>query len=126
MPSVETTVSNPRTARLERTRSTMLGSSSTSRARVLTVASGIGARPDRQRGEPLVLADVGTLRVRSRRLDGQADPERRPGRRLRELDLAAVRLDDPAGDREPEPGAGGARAVAAGRVKRRRGQCGRE
>src|ERR1051326_1214910 len=39
MPSTETTVSNPRTARLDRIRSTMLGSSSTTRAQVLRASS---------------------------------------------------------------------------------------
>ena len=43
-PSAETTVSNPRTDRLDRIRSTMFGSSSTSRARVLATPSDIMIR----------------------------------------------------------------------------------
>ncbi len=44
-PSADTIVSNPRTDRLDRIRSTMFGSSSTSRARVLATPSDITIRP---------------------------------------------------------------------------------
>ena len=48
-PSTETTVSKPRTARLDRIRSTMFGSSSTTRARVFPACVGISAGSPRRR-----------------------------------------------------------------------------
>src|SRR5581483_11893403 len=89
-PSVETTTSNPRTARLARIRSTILGSSSTSRTRVFGASSDIGR-----------VALVGVA------LDREAYREAAAAPRALELDGAAVGVDDAARDRQPEPGAGG-------------------
>src|ERR1700732_2792504 len=103
MPSTLTMVSKPRTARLDRIRSTMLGSSSTTRAQVLRVSSVIvTVVVPSVRGQP-PRVDLG--------LDGQVDAEAGALGQRDQLDPAAVGLHDPLGDGQAEAGAG-ALAVA--------------
>src|SRR5579862_1782343 len=94
MPSTDTMVSKPRTARLDRIRSTMLGSSSTTRAQVLRVSSVIFRWSSFAPG-----------------FDGQVDAEAGALARRGQLDPAAVSLHDAPCDGQAEPGAG-ALAVA--------------
>src|SRR5579862_2553854 len=99
MPSTDTIVSNPRTARLDRIRSTMLGSSSTTRAQVLRASSvivtvvvpSVRARP--RSGCP-ARVDLG--------LDRQVDLEAGALGQRGQLDPAAVSLHDPLGDGQAE------------------------
>src|SRR5208282_5099951 len=94
MPSTLTMVSKPRTARLDRIRSTMLGSSSTTRAQVLRASSVIVTVAVPSFGRQPARVDLG--------LDGQADAEAgAPGQRG-QLDPAAVGLHDPLGDGQAE------------------------
>ena len=117
MPSAETTVSNPRTARLDRIRSTMFGSSSTRSALVLAAGSGIDVSARRPGGSLHTAGEGGQLIVlpvivgvaarscTSRRLDRKADSEGRPRGHARELDPAAVGFDDSSCDGQAEAGA---------------------
>src|ERR1700753_2710519 len=121
IPSWDTTVSNPRTARLDRIRSTMLGSSSTTRTRVLAVVSGIvllsgGGAPGHQYQRP----GAGLARVPGH-VGRQADPEPgAPGQPV-QLDPALVGLGDALGDGQAEPGpAGPGPAPATGLERRHR------
>src|ERR1700723_1128672 len=126
IPSTLTTVSKPRTARLDRIRSTMLGSSSTTRAQVLRAVSviTIGPGPPGIRGYPL----VGLAEGQELGLDGQRHAEAGARGPRRQLDPAAVRLHDALGDGQAEAraralagfGAGG--AGAAGGFERGGGQ----
>src|SRR6201996_2919684 len=119
MPSWDTTVSNPRTARLDRIRSTILGSSSTTRTRVLAVVSGIvllsGRRApghqDQRPGSilPRVAGHVGR----------QAHPEPGPLWQPLQFYPALVRLGDALGDGQAEPGPAGAGPAPAARLERR-------
>src|SRR5579862_4256320 len=115
MPSTDTTVSNPRTARLDRIRSTMLGSSSTTRAQVLRVPSAVitVAAPLAQDG---AAAGGRTASARARprsgrparvgiRLDRQVHLEAGALGQRDQLDPAAVGLHDPLGDGQAEAGA---------------------
>src|SRR5208282_3344998 len=104
LPSVDSTVSKPRTARFERMRSTMLGSSSTMRTLV----------------GPAWLLIVGPLFLRL--LHGQGNAQARPAGRLLQLHEAAVRLHDALGDGQAEAGAGFPAPV---RPPDRRGRGGR-
>src|ERR1700742_71369 len=122
MPSWETTVSNPRTARLDRIRSTMFGSSSTTRTRVLAVASGIvllfGVGPARDQGQRPGTGVRGVLLGVGRQIDLELgalveSPQ---------LDPAVVGIDDALGDGQAEPGSTGPGPPAAGRLERRGGQ----
>src|SRR6202042_2540533 len=92
-----TMVSKPRTARLDRIRSTMLGSSSTTRAQVLRASSVIVtvAVPSVS-GHP-ARVDHG--------LDRQVDLEAGALGQRGELDPAAVGLHDALGDGQAEAGA---------------------
>src|ERR1700690_1990678 len=92
-PSVETIVSNPRTARFDLMRSTMFGSSSTSRTRVRSV---IGRCHD-GRLPVGAGADTGPRDV---------DAPGRPASRSFQPEAPAVRGHDRAGDRQAEAGAG--------------------
>src|SRR5258708_10264234 len=107
LPSVDSTVSKPRTARFERIRSTMLGSSSTTST--LVDAAWL-----------LIVASL--LR---RLLHGQGNPQAGPARRLLQLQEAAVRLHDALGDGQAEAGAGVPAPVrpAGPRGRRRRGRA---
>src|SRR5579859_3593308 len=119
MPSTDTMVSNPRTARLDRIRSTMLGSSSTTRAQVLRASSVIVtvAVPP-VRGQP-PRVDLG--------LDGQVDLEAGALGQRGQLDPAAVGLHDPLGDGQAETRAGAlAVAVAVAAAVTREGADGFE
>ena len=69
-PSADTTVSKPRTDRLDRIRSTMFGSSSTSRARVVAALSGM---------VPCSLRRVIGASVPGRSVPGRCVPGRLPG-----------------------------------------------
>src|SRR6516162_10469949 len=91
LPSVDTNVSKPRTARLDLMRSTMLGSSSTMSTRVGIVSS---------------VNRVLSFPVRVLVLYRQGDHEAGAPRRLLQLDPAAVRGHDAAGDGQAEPRAG--------------------
>src|SRR5271170_3625807 len=119
MPSTLTMVSKPRTARLDRIRSTMLGSSSTTRAQVLREPSVIvtvavpSARGGRVRGGLVTSADA----VRSSQrpgqparvdlgLDGQVDAEAGALGPRGQLDPAAVGRYDPLRDGQAQAGAG--------------------
>src|ERR1700733_5502140 len=94
MPSTDTIVSNPRTARLDRIRSTMLGSSSTTRAQVLRASSVIvTVVVPSVRGHP-ARVDLG--------LDRQVDLEAGALGQRDQLDQAAVGLHDPPGDGQAE------------------------
>src|ERR1700759_1329006 len=125
MPSWETTVSNPRTARLDRIRSTMFGSSSTTRTRVLAVASAIvllfsqwgrrGAAGDQgaraRAGVARVVLDVGR----------QDHPELGALVQPLQLDPALMGVDDALGDGQAAPRpAGPGPAPAAGLERRGR------
>src|ERR1700761_2656923 len=119
MPSWDTTVSNPRTARLDRIRSTMLGSSSTTRTRVLAVVSGIvflsgRSSPGHQDQRP-----GGALARVPGHVGGQADPEPGPPRQPHQLDPALVGLGDALGDGQAEPGPAGPGPAPAARLERR-------
>src|SRR5215468_2492716 len=105
LPSVDTNVSKPRTARLDLIRSTMLGSSSTMSTRV-----GIDSSVTRI---PL---------LRQPLLHRKRDPEAGAPGHLLKLHPAAVRGHDPAGDGQAEPRArharaGPSRAGSAGRLR---------
>src|SRR6201996_4713082 len=122
MPSWDTTVSNPRTARLDRIRSTMLGSSSTTRTRVLAVGSGIvllsggGGASGYQYQRP----GTGLARI-IRQVGGQAHPEPgAPGQPV-QFDPALVGLGDALGDGQAEPGPAGPGPAPAARLERGRG-----
>src|ERR1700733_10019115 len=91
LPSPDTHVSKPRTARLDLMRSTMLGSSSTMSTRVGMVSS-----VNRVRSFPALLLV----------LYRQGDYEAGAARRLLQLHPAAVRGHDAGGDRQAEPRAG--------------------
>src|SRR5690242_19131706 len=111
MPSTDTMVSNPRTARLDRIRSTMLGSSSTTRAQVLRASSVIvTVTVPLARGG---LASGGRACARARHrpgyppsvalgLDRQVDLEAGALGQRGQLDPAAVGLHDPRGDGQAE------------------------
>src|SRR5215469_4354492 len=142
-PSVETTVSKPLIARLDRIRSTMLGSSSTTSARVVAMRSGTADPcPLTDRGLcPMVIRSVairllvvarpgldGARRElgrpaarRGRHLDREMDTELRPLPSLRQLDAAAVSIDDALGYGQPEPGARGGRPAPPHRLEGRAG-----
>src|ERR1700726_1217759 len=99
MPSTDTTVSKRRTRRVDRIRSTMLGSSSPARAQVLRVSSVIvPVVVPSVRGHP-ARVDLG--------LDRQVDLEAGALGQRGELDPAAVGLHDSLGDGQAEasPGA---------------------
>src|SRR5260370_7818701 len=93
IPSTETTVSKPRTARFDLIRSTMLGSSSTTSARVFLASSDIC-------------------------FHREVDTETRAWAQALQLHPATVRLDDALGDGQPEPGSRAARPPPAGRLER--------
>src|SRR5215469_5950973 len=147
-PSVETTVSKPLIARLDRIRSTMLGSSSTRSARVFAQPSATaGPRPLTDRGPcPVAICRVvirsvairllvvarpgldgarrdlgGPAARRGRHLDREMDPELRPLPWLLQLDAAAVSIDDALGYGQPEPGARGGRPAPPHRLEGRAG-----
>src|SRR5215471_3271417 len=139
-PSVDTTVSKPRTARLDQIRSTMFGSSSTTSARVFTAWSNTAIRthprrqatacprpaassPDRTlpagRGPGRGWRSHGLWLDRARRAHGsrirwllhwQADPEAGSRRDRFQLDPAAVSGHDPPGYGQPQSGAATATA----------------
>src|SRR6516165_3669480 len=120
MPSTETMVSNPRTARLDRIRSTMLGSSSTTRAQVLRVSSVVVTGvPSAVAGPPaggrVAPAGAGQGSGHPGRvdlgLDRQVDLEAGALGQRGQLDPPAVGLHDPLGDGQAEARAG-ALAVA--------------
>src|ERR1700690_892910 len=102
MPSTDTTVSNPRTARLDLIRSTMLGSSSTTRAQVAAPSAIMAVR-------------------RQAHLEAGAAGARL---QLAQLEAAAVRVDDALGDRQPEPRPGAAGSPPPDRLERGGGQLG--
>src|SRR6516162_9099346 len=112
MPSTDTMVSNPRTARLDRIRSTMLGSSSTTRAQVLRVSSVVvTVAAPLAHGGLACGGRVASARARHRsghparvalRLDRQVDLEAGALGQRGQLDPAAVGLDDPLGDGQAE------------------------
>src|SRR6516225_2563381 len=126
MPSTLTTVSNPRTARLDRIRSTMLGSSSTTRAQVLRASSvivGITAVPSDHltpSARPPADGPVGCAvtsgysaersgrlaPVHDLRLHGQVHAEAGALAQRDQLDPAAVSLHDSLGDGQAEAGPG--------------------
>src|ERR1700729_2003876 len=118
MPSTLTMVSKPRTARLDRIRSTMLGSSSTTSAQVLRASSGIVTVAVPSAGSGFVAA-VCAVRSGHRaghlRLHGQVDPEAGALGQRGQLDPAAVGLHYALGDGQAQAGAG-ALAVAVGAV----------
>src|SRR5487761_594860 len=106
MPSTLTMVSKPRTARLDRIRSTMLGSSSTTRAQVLRVSSVIvTVVVPSVRGQP-ARVDLG--------LDRQVDLEAGALGQRGQLDPAAMGLHDSLGDGQAEAGAGALALAVAG------------
>src|SRR5580692_2353030 len=106
MPSTLTMVSKPRTARLDRIRSTMLGSSSTTRAQVLRVSSVIvTVVVPSVRGHPACV---------DRGLDRQVDLEAGALGQRGQLDPAAVGLHDSLGDGQAEAGAGALALAIAG------------
>src|SRR6185437_13828170 len=111
MPSTDTMVSNPRTARLDRIRSTMLGSSSTTRAQVLRASSVVVtvAVPLARGG--LASGGRASARARHRRgyparvalgLDRKVNLEAGALGQRGQLDPAAVGLHDPLGDGQAE------------------------
>src|SRR6201985_1931730 len=111
LPSPDTSVSNPRTARLDRIRSTMLGSSSTTRAQVLRASSVVVtvAVPLARGG--LASGGRASARARHRRgyparvalgLDRKVDLEAGALGQRGQLDPAAVGLDDHPGDGQAE------------------------
>src|SRR5580704_1136847 len=114
MPSTDTMVSKPRTARLDRIRSTMLGSSSTTRAQVLRTSSVIAVIP----WFPVILRIVGAAwmvwSARSGRLDSiedlsldrQVHAEAGALGQRGQLEPAAVGLHDPLRDGQAQPGSG--------------------
>src|SRR5271170_5884395 len=116
MPSTLTMVSKPRTARLDRIRSTMLGSSSTTRAQVLRAPSIVVtvAIPSARAGP---VASAGAVRSRQcaghLRLHGQVDAEAGALGQRGQLDPAAVGLYDPLGDGQAQAGAGALAVTAA-------------
>ena len=95
-PSSESTGSKPRMARFDRIRLTMLGSSSTTRARVVDAGSTIGDGLQRR----------GARRGESGVLHWQPDAEPGTAWWLVQLDPAAVRGDDGTGDGQAEAGPG--------------------
>src|SRR6202034_724325 len=104
-PSVETSVSKPRTARFERIKSTMFGSSSTTRIFV--------------GGGPSDVREVTVLRVSVRRVgsaDRQMHAKAGPAFQVLAHDLSLMGLDDPAGNRESQSGAGTRTITALARV----------
>src|SRR6267378_2748392 len=110
MPSTDTMVSNPRTARLDRIRSTMLGSSSTTRAQVLRASSVVTVAVPLARGG-LASGGRASARARHRRgyparvalgLDRKVDLEAGALGQRGQLDPAAVGLHDPLGDGQAE------------------------
>src|SRR6516165_12745250 len=114
-PSADTTLSKPRTARLDLIRSTMFGSSSTTSARVFLVFSvmaaqslpgflGLARQSHGFAAEAVPVPVVGAGTVAG--LHRQADAEARAAGRAAQFDAAAVRLDDGLGDGQPEPGPG--------------------
>src|SRR5215469_10048146 len=108
-PSAETTVSKPRTARLDLIRSTMFGSSSTTRARVFEKCS---AMLDR-------LPNLGASHRPYPVLDRQ--PHREARSRLIGLHAkpTTVSGDDTSGDGQAEAGAAGLAAAPPSRLERR-------
>src|SRR5580693_3397652 len=121
MPSTLTMVSKPRTARLDRIRSTMLGSSSTTRAQVLRAPSVIVtvAGPS-ARGGPVPrgpVASAGAVRSCQRaghlRLHGEVDAEAGALGQRGQLDPAAVGHRDPLGDGQAQAGPGALTVTAA-------------
>src|SRR5208282_1773147 len=117
IPSTLTTVSKPRTARLDLIRSTMLGSSSTTRAQVLRAASVIAVAiicrppgPELRGGREIrwtsYRAGAGHLdAVEDLGLDGQVHAEARALAQRGQLDPAAMRLHDALRDGQAEAGA---------------------
>src|SRR5260370_36222789 len=120
MPSTDTTVSKPRTARLDRIRSTMLGSSSTTRAHVLRAASVIAVIL----WTPWILRTPGTRGsgrsdgIEDFGLDGQVDAETGALGQRGQLDSAAMSLHDSLGDGQAKPGSGVLPVARAGSVAR--------
>src|SRR5215469_6482785 len=106
----EMTVSKPRTARLERMRSTMFGSSS-------TMSTFVGAT-----GLLAVVMTLSRLRLLGRFLHGQGDPEAGAVRRPLQLHDAPVRFHDSPRYRQPEASA---RVAALAASPGRRGDGGR-
>ena len=111
-------MSKPRTARLERIRSTMLGSSSTIRTRVRGASAVVASAA--QTSTVLGAAPCAG-RPSSGCSTGRRIAKRVPGRARLELDLPAVGLDDAARDRQAEAGARGRRCAARRRPAQRRG-----
>src|ERR1700679_3282436 len=89
LPSTDTTVSNPRTARFALMRSTMLGSSSTTRAQVLVLTAAVSL-------------------VTACSFDGQAHAEAGALADRVEFHGSVVGLHDAPGDRKAEASACGA------------------
>src|ERR1700760_1451884 len=122
MPSWETTVSNPRTARLDRIRSTMFGSSSTTRTRVLAVASGIvllfGVGPARDQGQRSGTGVGGILLGVGRQIYPELGALVQP----LQLDPAVVGVDDALRDGQAQPGPAGPGPAAAAGFERCGGQ----
>src|SRR6185437_7002469 len=102
LPSTDTSVSKPRTARFDRIRSTMFGSSSTMSTRV-----GVA-------GSVTYLHSSRGLLFRNKLLYRQGNEETGAAFRRLKLKTAAVRGHDPARDRQPEPRAGPAPLRPAG------------
>src|ERR1700722_19260654 len=112
IPSTLTTVSKPRTARLDLIRSTMLGSSSTTRAHVLRAASGVVENALSFCGSPMLdgrrelyrpasggsRPGAGEVAVGDFGLDRQVHAEAGALGLRDQLDPAVVRLHDAPGD----------------------------
>src|ERR1700761_8785201 len=99
----------------------MLGSSSTTRTRVLAVVSGIvllsgGGAP----GHQYQRSGTGLARVTGH-VGGQAHPEPGPPGQPVQLDPALVGLGDALGDGQAEPGPAGPGPAPAARLARRHG-----
>src|ERR1700731_499257 len=127
VPSADTTLSKPRTARFDLIRSTMFGSSSTTSARVFLVFSvmtaqslpgflGLAYHAFADEAVPVPVVGAGTVAG----LHRQANAEARAAGRAAQFDAAAVRLDDGLGDGQPEPGPGAGGAALRGDVERGR------